>query len=109
MIHSRIKYVLSANSQYELKERRFFFHFKAVFLNQLSHATKVSVTWDMGQNSGRTEGPVTRDWPNQSKWYSSPTQDSPKKARAKEPFTPSKISKSAHLLIFDTAIPFLIA
>ena len=53
------------------QKKEIFFHFKAVFLNQLSHATKVSVTWDMGQNSGQTEGPVTCDWPNQSKWYSS--------------------------------------
>ena len=35
---------------------------------------------------------------------SSPTRDSPKKARAKEPTTPSKISKSARQLVFDTAV-----
>lgn len=34
----------------------------------------------------------------------SPTQDSPKKARAKEPLTPSKISKTARQLIFDAAV-----
>jgi hypothetical protein len=34
----------------------------------------------------------------------SPTRDSPKKARAKEPSTPSKISKTARQLVFDTAV-----
>ena len=55
------------------QKKEIFFHFKAIFLNQLSHATKVSVMGDMGQNSGWTEGPVTCDWPNQSKWYSTPS------------------------------------
>ena len=34
----------------------------------------------------------------------SPTRDSPKKPCAKEPFTPSKVSKSAHQFIFDAAV-----
>jgi hypothetical protein len=34
----------------------------------------------------------------------SPTRDSPKKARAKEPTTPSKIAKSARQLVFDVAV-----
>ena len=38
--------------------------------------------------------------------FFSPTRDSPKKARAKEPSTPSNISKTAPIrqLIFDTAV-----
>jgi hypothetical protein len=36
--------------------------------------------------------------------FISPTRDSPKKARAKEPSSPSKISKSARQLIFDDAV-----
>jgi hypothetical protein len=41
----------------------------------------------------------------------SPTQDSPKKARAKEPSTPSKVLKSARQLVFDAAVyvPVLVA
>ena len=37
-------------------------------------------------------------------FHASPTQDSPKKARVKEPSTPSKISGSARQLVFDTAV-----
>jgi hypothetical protein len=42
----------------------------AFFMNHMSHATKDNETCDMYQNSGRTKGPVTCDWTNQSKWYS---------------------------------------
>ena len=37
-------------------------------------------------------------------FHTSPTQDSPKKARVKEHSTPSKISGSARQLVFDTAV-----
>lgn len=36
--------------------------------------------------------------------FHSPTRDSPKKARAKEPSTPSKTLKSARQLVFDAAV-----